>query len=143
MTTAIDITIQRTTSELVRVKMDVEPKRVEQTSPEILAEVEKRFITKYPIAKAPTDSIAIAESPFNLVFCPVRRSNTAASIVTGIIKIVSFDNLKIVAIAIAPNATWDNPSPIKENLFNTRDTPNKEEHSAINTPTINAYLTNG
>ena len=46
MTTAIDITIQRTTSELVRVKMDVEPKRVEQTSPEILVEVEKRFITK-------------------------------------------------------------------------------------------------
>ena len=50
---------------------------------------------------------------------------------------------KTDAAAIAPKATWDSPSPTKENLFNTRVTPSSEEHSAINTPTINAYLTNG
>ena len=34
-------------------------------------------------------------------------------------------------------------SPIKENLFRTRVTPSREEHKAIRTPTIMAYLTKG
>ena len=64
-------------------------------------------------------------------------------IVTGIIKIVLLTNLKIVATAIAPKATWESPSPIKEKRFNTSVTPKREEHNAIKTPTINAYRTNG
>ena len=47
------------------------------------------------------------------------------------------------AMAIAPNATCERPSPIYENLFNTRITPRSDEHSAISTPTMSAYLTNG
>ena len=47
------------------------------------------------------------------------------------------------AMAIAPNATWDSPSPIKENRFSTNVTPRREEQSAISTPTIKAYHTNG
>ena len=52
-------------------------------------------------------------------------------------------NNKIEAIAKAPKETWDKPSPIKEKRFNTKVTPNKEEQSAIKTPTIKAYCTNG
>ena len=49
---------------------------------------------------------------------------------------------KTDATAMAPKATCDNPSPIKENRFSTKVTPSKDEHNAISTPTIKAYLTN-
>jgi hypothetical protein len=54
-----------------------------------------------------------------------------------------FARSKIVAMASAPNATCERPSPIYENLFNTNITPNSAEQSAIKVPTISAYLTNG
>ena len=101
------------------------------------------FNTKYPIASEPTDNMAIAASPLILAFCPVLSKNIAARMVTGITRIILSAKSKIVATAIAPNATWDKPSPIKEYLFNTNVTPNKDEHSAIKTPTINAYRTKG
>lgn len=80
--------------------------------------------------------MATAASPFTFAFCPVRSSKIAANTVRGRTTAVSFDTSKIVATAIAPKATWDNPSPIKENLFNTRETPNNEDERAIKTPTI-------
>ena len=126
-----------------KVRIDVEPKRTVQTSPDTFEEVEKTFINKYPIARAPTESIARAASPLILVFLPVRKSKTAHTTVTGATNNILLVNFNIVAIAIAPKATWDNPSPINENLFNTRVTPRREEHKAINTPTNNAYRTNG
>ena len=48
-----------------------------------------------------------------------------------------------VAMAMAPNAICDKPSPINENFLSTRVTPNNPEQSAISTPTISAYLTKG
>ena len=64
-------------------------------------------------------------------------------IVTGITMIALLVILNIDAMAIAPNATCESPSPIKENLFKTSVTPRSDEHKAIKVPTINAYLTNG
>ena len=75
--------------------------------------------------------------------CPVRSNKTAQITVTGKMNIILFVKFKTDATAIAPKATCDNPSPIKENRFSTKVTPSKEEQSAINTPTIRAYLTNG
>ncbi len=56
---------------------------------------------------------------------------------------ISFEKPITEAIAIPPNATWDKPSPINENRLSTSVTPRREEQSAIKTPTIIAYLTNG
>ncbi len=131
------------TSFFLSVSIDVEPKRVEHTSPERLDEVENKFIKRYPNAREPTDIIAMAASPFIFVFCPVFKSSTAHIIVTGSTSTVAFASFNTPATATAPNATWDKPSPIKENLFSTNVTPSKEEQSAINTPTISAYLTKG
>ena len=50
---------------------------------------------------------------------------------------------KTTAKAIAPKATCDKPSPIKESRFNTSVTPKSDEHKAISTPTTNAYCTRG
>jgi hypothetical protein len=135
--------MQSHTSAFVSVRIDVEPNNVEHTSPEIFDDVENRFITRYPTASEPTESIAIAASPCILGFCPVLKISIAAMIVTGITINEVFVRSKIVAIASAPNATWDSPSPIYENLFNTNITPSNDEQSAIKVPTIRAYLTNG
>ena len=62
-----------------------------------------------------------------------------AGAVTGILHV----KFKIPAIAKLRNATCERPSPIKENLFNTSVTPKRDEQSAIRTPTISAYRTNG
>ncbi len=123
--------------------MEVEPKRVEHTSPDTLDDTENTLSIRYPTAIAPTDSIAIAESPLICVLFPVLSKSTAHMIVTGIINRLTSAILRTVAIASAPNATWDNPSPINENLLSTSVTPRSEEHREISTPTISAYLTNG
>ena len=113
------------------------------TSPDILEPVENTFIRRYPTASAPTEIMAIAASPLIFVLCPVRRSKTAQITVTGITKSILLLMFSTEAMAIAPNATWESPSPIKEKRFRTSVTPRREEHSAIKTPTINAYHTNG
>ena len=74
---------------------------------------------------------------------PVRRRKIAAITVTGIISSVLLASLNIVAIARAPKATWDSPSPMKEKRFSTRVTPRREEQRAVKTPTISEYLTKG
>ena len=128
---------------LVNVKMEVDPNNVLQTSPDRFGPVENRFISKYPIASAPTEIMAMAASPLIFVFCPVRSSKMAHKMVTGKINNILFVKFKIDATAIAPKATWDKQSPINEKRFNTSVTPSREEHRAIRIPTISAYFTNG
>ena len=123
--------------------MATDPKRVLHTSPDTLDDTEKRFITRYPIASAPTDIIATAASPLILMFCPVRSSRIAAATVTGSTKNRLFEIPTTDATAIAPNATCESPSPIKENLLSTNITPSKDAESAISTPTTRTYLING
>ena len=77
------------------------------------------------------------------VFCPVRRSSTALRTVTAITSGISLVSCSTAAMAIAPNATWESPSPMKEKRFSTSVTPSSDEHRAISTPTTNAYRTNG
>lgn len=139
--TAIERIMQRFTSAFFNVKMDVEPNSVEQTSPEILADVEKMFIIRYPRASELTEIIASAASPF--IFLLPIRIIIATKVVIGRTTRRLLFTFKIVPIAMAPNATCDRPSPMKLNLFNTRVTPSSEEHNAMSTPTIIAYLTNG
>ena len=63
MITQIERIVHNHTSAFVSVRIEVEPKRVEQTSPLKFDETENRFIKRYPIARAPTEIIAIAASP--------------------------------------------------------------------------------
>ena len=95
------------------------------------------------MARAPTDVIATTASPFNFTFCPALSKNIAHTTVIAITKGVLFVKFNTEAIAIAPNAMWDKPSPIKENLFKTNVTPKRAEQREISTPTISAYLTKG
>ena len=70
------------------------------------------FIKRYPNANAPTEIMAIAASPLIFVFCPVLRSRIAQITVTGRINTILFVKFRTDATAIAPNATWESPSPI-------------------------------
>ena len=71
----------------------------------------------------------------------ILRRITAHRIVTGITKRLLLVNLNTVAIAIAPNAVCDSPSPINEKRFNTSVTPSNEAATEIKTLTMNAFLT--
>ena len=62
----------------------------------------------------------------------------ALKIVTASISGISFVMFSIAAIAIAPNATCDRPSPMKEKRLSTSVMPRSDEHSAIRMPTISA-----
>ena len=118
--------------------MEVEPNRVLHTSPARLVEVENRFISRYPSARAVTEIMAMAASPLMRVFCPVRSSRMALKMVTGRTSSISSVRFMTVAIAMPPKATWESPSPIKEKRLRTRVTPRREEHRAIRMPTIRA-----
>lgn len=83
MITVMDKTMQVITSASVNVNMEVEPNSVVHTSPDKLPDTGKRFMSKYPTAREPTDIIAIAASPFTLAFCPRRNRRTAHNAVTG------------------------------------------------------------
>ena len=137
-TTSTDIPTHSHTSAGDSVRMEVEPNSVLHTSPERLDEVEKMFISRYPMASAPTEIMAMAASPLIFVFCPVRRSSTALRMVMTMTRGILLVICSTAAIAIAPNATWDRPSPMKENRFSTSVTPSREEQSAISTPTMSA-----
>ena len=104
MTVAIDRPIQSHTSTIDKVKIETEPNNVVQTSAETLDEVGKIFINKYPIANAPTDSIATAASPLILLFCDVLNRSIAAPMVTGIAIIMLLVKPTTAATAIAPKA---------------------------------------
>ena len=104
-TTANERIMLNETSLSVRVNIDVEPKRVEQTSPDKFEEVEKIFISKYPTAKEPTDNMATAASPLIVAFFPVFNNKTAHMTVTKRTTGILFVMFNTAAIAIAPNAT--------------------------------------
>lgn len=70
-----------------------------------------------------------------------RRSSTAHSAVAGKTTSISAATFKTVAAAIAPKATCESPSPIKDRRRSTSVTPSREEHSAISTPATSAYRT--
>ena len=134
--------MQSPTSHAERVIIENEPKRVEQTSPATLPELENMLITRYPMARAPAESIAIAASPLTFPFCPVFKRRIAQRTVMGRTINILFVMFITVAIAKAPKATCERPSPIKENLLSTRTTPKSAEQSAISTPTMRANQTN-
>lgn len=138
-TTRTERTTHSHTSETVSVKIEVEPKSVEQTSPERLDDEENKFIMRYPRARELTDSIAIAESPLRCSFSPPLIIATAQTTVQGRTRSISLLKLRIPATHIIPNAACERPSPIKENLFSTSVTPRSDEHKAINIPTMRAY----
>ena len=90
------------------------------------------------MASVLTDTIATAASPLIFVFMPVRRRSIAAIAVTGITTAISATGVNTAAIAIAPKATWDNPSPMKEKRLRTSVTPSNAEHKDISIPAANA-----
>lgn len=96
------------------------------------------FISRYPTASAPVEIMAIAASPWILVFCPVRRSSTALSTVMTMTRGISLEICSTPAMAMAPKATWERPSPMKEKRFSTSVTPSRDEQKAISTPTTSA-----
>lgn len=98
-------------------------------------------MTTTPMAMELADITAIAESPRILLFS-FSRSNKKATIITiGKEKYIG-ENWNIVAIAKAPKATCERPSPIIEYFFNTNVTPSKEAHSEIRVPTMIALTIN-
>ena len=68
----------------------------------------------------------------------LRSRSTAQATVTGITSSISLFTLRMLAMAMAPKATWDRLSPIKEKRLSTRVTPSREEHRAISAPAIRA-----
>ena len=66
------------------------------------------------MAMAPTEIMAMAASPFIFAFCPVRSKRMAKAVVTSRIKGMSSVKPATAATAMAPKATWESPSPIKE-----------------------------
>ncbi len=118
--------------------IDVEPNKVPQTSVVMFGEEGKMFSNKYPIANVPTESIARNESPLIFEYCDEHKSIIAQTIVTGITTIISLFTLSTFAIANAPNATWESPSPINEYLLKTSVTPRIEADKAIRIPIISA-----
>ena len=134
--TNMDIPIHNNTSICVSVRIEAEPKSTVHTSPDRFDEVEKILTSKYPIAKELTEINATAASPLILECWLVRKRRIADNTVIGATSNILLVKFNTIDMDIAPNATFANPSPIKENRFKTRVTPNKEEHNAINTPTI-------
>ncbi len=100
---------------------------------------EERELMKTPIASALLEIKAIAASPLILLFLLNFRRRKAAMTTIGIDSL-SGAILSAAAIEIAPNPTCDSPSPIIENLFNTRLTPRREAESATSSPTIKAFF---
>ena len=92
---------------------------------------------------APTEIMATAASPWIFLFWPVFNSKTALTMVMAITKGISFVSPRTPETAMAPKATWDSPSPIKEKRFKTKVTPSSEAHRAMSTPTASAYRTKG
>ena len=89
------------------------------------------------MAKEADATKAIAESPCILLFSDNFNIKNDAIMTIGIAK-ANGAQFKAIAIAQAPNPTCDNPSPIIEFLFNTKDVPSKAAQIEIEIPTIKA-----
>ena len=99
--TKIDNTIDKITSAVSRVSIDVEPKSVVHTSDEILVLLENKFIVMYPNASEDTEIMARVES-FDFLLL---SSIIAAMIVINRVSHILFVNFNANDTAIAPNAT--------------------------------------
>ena len=91
------------------------------------------------MASEATERIATTASPMMTVFCPARSISIAQRMVAGRMKYMSWVKFSTPAMAIAPNATWESPSPISEKRLSTSVTPKSEAHSEISTPTSRAF----
>lgn len=98
-------------------------------------------VTRIPIARDELEITAIEASPFRLELLLTRRRRKAAPTHTGI-ETASGAQLNAMAIAIVPNPTWLNPSPIIENRLRTSVIPNKDAQSEIMIPEIKARMIN-
>ena len=93
------------------------------------------------VSLADADINAIPASPLILLFSLSLKRRIEAITTTGI-DTTRGANPRTVEIANAPKATWESPSPIIEFFLSTRDTPIKEAHRLIKTPTIKALTIN-
>ena len=118
--------------------MRVDPKRAEHTSPAMLFVAGNLLRSRYPKARAVTEIIAMAASPLTLVFWPSLRSSIAHTAVIGSTTGRLDVTLRTVAMASAPKATWERPSPMNENLFKTNVVPSSDAHSDTNVSQISA-----
>lgn len=130
--------MQSHTSSIFSFRIEVEPNSEPQTSAEIFDDIGKMFINIYPSASALTEIIAIDASPFIFAFFPVRSKRIAESTVTGKMIIMLSVTPTTAATAIAPNATWESPSPMNEKRLRTNVTPRSAEQSDISSTTISA-----
>ena len=107
-TTTLNITDNQTSR---RLNANTEPNKYAVTS---VFSPEVTDVTRIPIANALVEINAIAASPFMPELAElIRNKKNAAANETGreIAKGATFND---IAIAIAPNPTWLNPSPIIE-----------------------------
>ena len=82
--------------------------------------------------------MATTASPLSFALWPPRRISTAQTMVTARIRGMSWVRFSTAATAMAPKATWERPSPMRENLRSTRGTPSREAHRAMRTPAMRA-----
>ncbi len=94
-------------------------------------------IRKVPSASADADKTAIAASPLILEFCLMRKIKTAAIITIGM-ENSRGANPQTIAMAVAPKATCDRPSPIMDCLRRTRLEPISAAQIEIMRPTTKA-----
>ena len=99
-------------------------------------------ITITPIARELVEIRAMAASPLIRLLPLMRSRSTAATITTGMAT-ARGAAFAAAATAIAPNPTWESPSPIIEYLFRTRLTPRRAEHNATRIPTTKARTIKG
>jgi len=80
---------------------------------------------------------AIEASPFRLLEELTFNKRKAARMQIGI-ETANGAQLKAMAVAIVPKATWLRPSPIIENRFRTSIIPKNAAHRLISVPAISA-----
>lgn len=132
--------MQMLTSDPVKVNIEVDPKRLLQTSPARFDEVEKMFIKRYPRASDETEIIAIADSPLIFLELFARSKITADNTVIGIATAIGA-RFAAAATVVAPKPTCERPSPSIEYLFKTRLTPIKDAQTDIKIPQTKAFRT--
>ena len=100
---------------------------------------EVRVVTVIPIAIALVEIIATKASPFTEEF-PLTFKRRIAEIMETGREIKRGERFSARAIATVPNPRWESPSPIIENLFNTRITPKRAAQREMRLPAINALV---
>ena len=94
-------------------------------------------VIKIPAASELEETKAIAASPFKDESFERRSKKNEAIIEIGM-ETPRGEKFNAIAIAKVPNPTWLSPSPIMENLFNTKLIPRRDAHRATKLPAIAA-----